>query len=126
MDKKSSKKIHTQRQQAQDKPKKGILIKYLLIRGSFEVNYHLDSILADSIRVKNVNIMKKDISLVGTPKDLLFPLMKETKNRTKFVIGRHRSKIGPKRGGRITISEEITDPVMKARGLKKSDAFVDE
>lgn len=126
MNKKSSKETHTQRQQTQDKPKKGILINYLLIRGSFEVNYRLDSVLADSIRVKNVKIMKKDISLVGTPKDLLFPLMKETKNRTKYVIGRPGSEIGPKKGGRITVSEEITDPVMKARGLKKGDTFVNE
>lgn len=90
------------------------------------MNYRLDSVLADSIRVKNVKIRKKDISLVGTPKDLLFPLMKEAKNRTKYVIGRHGSEIGPKKGGRITISEEITDPAMKARGLKKGDTFVDE
>ena len=126
MDKKPSKKIHAQRQKTQDKPEKGILINNLLIRGSFEVNYRLDSVLADGIRVKNVKIRKKDISLVGTPKDLLFPLMKEAKNRTKYVIGRHGSEIGPKKGGRITISEEITDPVMKARGLKKGDTFVDE
>ena len=126
MDKKSSKKIQVQRQKTQDKPEKGILINSLLIRGSFEVNYRLDSVLADSIRVKNVKIKKKDISLIGTPKDLLFPLMKETKNRTKFVIGRPRSEIGPKKGGRITISEEITDHTMKARGLKKGDTFVDE
>ena len=117
MDKKPSRKVHTQRQKAQDKPKKGILINNLLIRGSFEVNYRLDSVLADSIKVKNVKIMKKDIFLVGTPKELLFPLMKETKNRTRYVIGRHGSEIGPKKGGRITISEEITDPAMKARGL---------
>ena len=131
MDKKSSKKTHTQSQKTQDEPKHdepemGILIKNFLIRGSFEVNYHLDSVLTDSIRVKNVKIGKKDIFFVGTPKDLLFPLMKETKNRTKYVIGRHGSEIGPKKGGRITISEEITDPAMKARGLKKSDAFADE
>ena len=126
MDKKPSKKIHAQRQKIQDKPKMEILINHLLIRGSFEVKYHLDSVLTDSIRVKNVNIKKKDISFVGTPKDLLFPLMKEIKNRTKYVIGRPGSKIGPKKGGRITISEEITDPAMKARGLKKGDTFVDE
>jgi len=126
MDKQTGKKPRTQRQKTQDEPKKGILINNLLIRGSFEVNYRLDSVLADSIRVKNVKIRKKDISLVGTPKDLLFPLMKEIKNRTRYVIGRHGSKIGPKKGGRITISEEITDPTMKARGLKKGDTFVDE
>lgn len=126
MDKKPSKKIHTQRQKTQDKPKKGILINNLLIRGSFEVNYRFDSVLADSIRVKNVKIRKKDISFVGTPKDLFFPLMKEAKNRTKYVIGRHGSEIGPKKGGRITITQEVTDPVMKARGLKKGDTFVDE
>jgi len=63
------------------------------------VNYRLDSGLADSIRVKNVNITKKDISFVGTPKDLLFPLMRETKIRTKYVIGRHGSEIGPKKEG---------------------------
>jgi hypothetical protein len=126
MDKKPSKKIHTQHQETQDKPKKGILINNLLIRGSFEVNYRLDSVLTDSIRVKNVKLRKKDISFVGTPKDLLFPLMKESKNRTKYVIGKHGSEIGPKKGGRITISEEITDPAMKARGLKKGDVFVDE
>ena len=90
------------------------------------MNYRLDSVLADSIRVKNVSIRKKDVSLFGTPKDLLFPLMKEAKNGTKYVIGRHGSKIGPKKGGRITISEEIKDPAMKARGLKKGDVFVDE
>ena len=65
------KKVHTQpekeiisekkHQKTQDKSKKGILIKNLLIRGSFEVNFHLDSVLADSIRVKNVKIRKKDI-----------------------------------------------------------------
>ncbi len=126
IDKKPSKKVHTQRQKTQDKPEKGILIKNLLIRGSFEVNYHLDSVLTDSIRVKNVKIDKKDISLVGTPKDFLFPLMKEAKIRTKHVISRHGSEIGPKKGGRITISEEIKDPAMKARGLKKGDVFVDE
>ena len=126
IDKKPGKKSHTQRQKTQDKPEKGILINYLLIRGSFEVNYHLDSVLADSIRVKNIKIEKQDISLVGTPKDLLFHLMKETKNRTKYVIGRHGSEIGPGKGGRITISEEITGPAMKARGLKKGDTFVDE
>jgi hypothetical protein len=126
MDKKPSKKIHTQHQETQDKPKKGILINNLLIRGSFEVNYRLDSVLTDSIRVKNIKLRKKDISFVGTPKDLLFPLMKESKNRTKYVIGKHGSEIGPKKGGRITISEEITDPAMKARGLKKGDVFVDE
>jgi len=126
MDKKPSNNIHTQRKKTQDKPKKGILINNLLIRGSFEVNYRLDSGLADSIRVKNVNITKKDISFVGTPKDLLFPLMRETKIRTKYVIGRHGSEIGPKKGGHITISEEITDPSMKERGLKKGDTFVDE
>lgn len=126
MDKKPSKKLHTQHQETQDKPKKGILINNLLIRGSFEVNYRLNSVLTDSIRVKNVKLRKKDISFVGTPKDLLFPLMKESKNRTKYVIGKHGSEIGPKKGGRITISEEITDPAMKARGLKKGDVFVDE
>jgi hypothetical protein len=126
MDKKPSKKIHTQRQKTQDNPKKGVLIKYLLISGSFEVNHRLDSVLTDSIRMKNVKIRRKDVSLVGTPKDLLFPLMKETKNKTKFVIGKHGSEIGTKKGGRITISEEITDPSMKARGLKKGDTFVDE
>lgn len=126
IDKKQSKKIHTQSQKTQDKPEKAILITHLLIRGSFEVNYRLDSILSESIRVKNVKIKKKDIFLVGTPKDLLFPLMKETTNRRKFVIDRHGSEIGLKKGGRITISEEITDPAMKARGLKKGDVFVDE
>ena len=126
VDKKPSKKIHTQHQETQDEPKKGILINNLLIRGSFEVNYRLDSVLTDSIRVKNIKLRKKDISFVGTPKDLLFPLMKESKNRTKYVIGRHGSEIGPKKGGRITISEEITDPEMKARGLKKGDVFADE
>ena len=131
MDKKASrdiidKKVHTQRQKTQDKPEEGILINYLFIRGSFEANYRHDSVLADSIRVKNVEIRKKDISFVGTPKDLFFPLMKEAKNRTKYVIGRHGSEIGAKKGGRITISEEITDPAMKARGLKKGDVFVDE
>jgi hypothetical protein len=126
IDKKPSKKIHTQLQETQDKPKKGILINNLLIRGSFEVNYRLDSVLTDSIKVKNIKLRKKDISFVGTPKDLLFPLMKESKNRTKYVIGKHGSEIGQKKGGRITISEEITDPAMKARGLKKGDVFVDE
>ena len=76
--------------------------------------------------MKNIKIEQKDISLVGTPKDLLFHLMKETKNRTKYVTGRNGSEIGPGKGGRITISEKISDPAMKARGLKKGDTFVDE
>ena len=101
MDKKTSKniidkKIHTQpekgiiseknHQKVQDKSKKGILIKYLLIRGSFEANYRHDSALADSIRVRNVNISKKDIFFVGAPNDLVFSLMKEVKNFTGFKI----------------------------------------
>jgi len=90
------KKVHTQpekgkidekkRQKTQDKPEKGILIKYLFIRGSFEANYRHDSVLTDSIRVNNVNISKKDISLVGTSNDFLFFLMKEVKNFTGFKL----------------------------------------
>jgi len=90
------KKVHTQpekeiisekkHQKTQDKSKKGILIKHLFIRGSFEANYRHDSALADSIRVRNVNIRKKDIFFVGAPNDLLFSLMKEVKNFTGFKI----------------------------------------
>ena len=73
-------------QKIQDKSKKGILIKYLFIRGSFEANYRHDSVLTDSIRVRNVNISKKGISFVGAPNDLVFSLMKEVKNFTGFKL----------------------------------------
>jgi hypothetical protein len=91
MDKKPSKniidkKVHTRRKKPQDKPRKGTLINYLFISGSFEANYRHNSVLANSIRVKNANIKKKDVSFVGAPNDLLFSLMKEPKNFTDFKM----------------------------------------
>jgi len=46
--------------------------------------------------------------------------------RTNYIIRGPGGEVGEKRGGRIIISEEITDPSMKARGVKKGDTFVDE
>jgi hypothetical protein len=126
IDKKSDNKAQTELQKNQYETEKGILIKNLLIRGSFEVTSLLDSVLVDSISVKNTKIRKNDVYLGETPEDLLFPLMQEVKRGTKYVIGSHESEIGPKKGGRITLSDEITDPVMEARGLKKGDVFADE
>ena len=50
----------------------------------------------------------------------------QANSRKNYVLSGPGGGIGVKKGGGITLTEEITDPTMKARGLKKGQTFVDD
>jgi DNA repair exonuclease SbcCD ATPase subunit len=50
----------------------------------------------------------------------------QANSRKSYVLRGPGGGIGEKKGGGITLTEEITDPEMKAKGLKKGQTFVDE
>lgn len=51
---------------------------------------------------------------------------RQARIRADYVKNGPIGGIGVKKGGRIIITEEVTDPVMKASGVKKNDTFVDQ
>ena len=50
----------------------------------------------------------------------------QANSRKNYVLSGPGGGTGVKKGGGITLSSDITDPVLKAKGAKKGQTFVDE
>jgi hypothetical protein len=51
---------------------------------------------------------------------------RQADTRKNYVLHGPSGGTGAKKGGTITLSEEITDPVMKSKGAKQGETFIDE
>jgi flagellar biosynthesis GTPase FlhF len=51
---------------------------------------------------------------------------RQANTRKNYVLHGPSGGTGVKKGGTITLTEDITDPVMRAKGAKQGDAFIDE